>query len=242
MQVAGRTDSGVHAQGQVMSVSSNQHEIDTSRLMLGLNGLLPRDIRVKEFCRVPPDFSARYSTLGKLYCYELHTEATEDPLLSHMRLHVAKPLNIFMMRAAAKAFVGSHDFTQFSSLQSMGNAVRNPQKTIKYFDIHEIPGGLRLAVYASGFLYRQVRHMVGAIIGAGLGTVSKRTILEFLALGSSVPLTGRQKPPWNTAAAKGLCLEAVDYPPHADISLLMHPELLHDEHGRLVAEPVLSSE
>ena len=77
----------------------------------------------------------------------------------------------------------------------MGNAVRNPQKTIKYFDIHEIPGGLRLAVYASGFLYRQVRHMVGAIIGAGLGTVSKRTILEFLALGSSVPLTGTSPPP-----------------------------------------------
>lgn len=66
--------------------------------MLGMNGLLPRDIRVKDFCRVPPDFSARYSAIGKLYCYELHTEPVEDPLLSHMRLHIPKPLNIFMMR------------------------------------------------------------------------------------------------------------------------------------------------
>ena len=66
--------------------------------MLGMNGLLPRDIRVRDFCRVPPDFSARYSAIGKLYCYELHTEPVEDPLLSHMRLHIPKPLNIFMMR------------------------------------------------------------------------------------------------------------------------------------------------
>ncbi|KAK9817350.1 hypothetical protein WJX74_009648 [Apatococcus lobatus] len=229
------------ARTQVVSISSNRDEIDHPRLMLGMNGLLPRDIRVKEFRRVPPDFSARYSALGKLYCYELHTDPVEDPLLSHMRLHVVKPLNTFMMRSAAKAFVGEHDFTQFSSTQAKSLS-RNPCKTIQSFDLDPIPGGLRLAVYASGFLYRQVRHMVGAIIAAGLGTVNTQTILDYLALGASVPLAGRKKPPWSAAAAKGLRLERVDFAPHADISVLMHPDLPHDEFGRLVTEPLVVTE
>lgn len=86
--------------------------------------------------------------------------------------------------------MGDHDFTQFSTSQAKGSVGRDPHKTIQSFDLEAIPGGLRLAVYASGFLYRQVRHMVGAIIAAGLGTISTQTILHYLAMGSAEPLSG----------------------------------------------------
>ncbi len=83
---------------QVVSVSSDRDDIDTSRLMLGMNALLPHDIRVKEFSRVPPDFSARYSSVGKLYTYDIHNESVADPLSRHMRLHVHRALDISIMR------------------------------------------------------------------------------------------------------------------------------------------------
>ena len=92
-------------------------------------------------------------------------------------------------RSAAKAFVGEHDFTQFSSSQAK-NVARSPHKTVQSFDLDAIPGGLRLAVYASGFLYRQVRHMVGAIVAAGLGSINTQTILDYLKMGAAEGLSG----------------------------------------------------
>ncbi len=100
-----------------------------------------------------------------------------------------------MRRQAAEAFIGAHDFTQFTSLQPRGgNAVKNPNKVVNTFTVEENPGGLRLAVYGPGFLYRQVRHMVGAILAAGLRAISVETIVDYLTMGASVPLSGAPPP------------------------------------------------
>ncbi|EIE21170.1 tRNA pseudouridine synthase A [Coccomyxa subellipsoidea C-169] len=204
---SGRTDAGVHASGQVVNFFSGKGHCP-SRLWHSMNRLLPPDIRVLDVQPVGPDFNARFSALSKEYRFQICTGPLHDPFLWRYSQHVYLPLDVEAMRQAAKCFLGSHDFTQFASTYPVG---MNPRKTLTRFEVVEVrPGFLRLEVQGSGFLYRMVRHMVGALIEVGKGTMKEAQIEELLALGSK-KFPGEKHRGWTVADAKGLFLHEVWY-------------------------------
>ncbi|GLI71304.1 hypothetical protein VaNZ11_016446, partial [Volvox africanus] len=129
VRAAGRTDSGVHARGQVVQFSCNR-ELDFDKMPYKLNSVLPHDIRVLSITRTAPDFSVTCSALGKCYHYSLTNAETHDPLRHRYAMHVRKPLDLVAMRAAAGALEGTHDFTQFSNIGEEGGRPRK-RNTIK---------------------------------------------------------------------------------------------------------------
>jgi len=236
MAVAGRTDRGVHAAGQVISFSTNRIFPDEAQLQRALDSLVPSDISVKSAARVPPDFSARYCSLRKVYRYRIHTAPAADPFSRHFALHFPYPLDTDLMAATAQDFLGTHDFTQFSNNSGAEPWARpDPVKTIHRCDVRRDgdEGELCLEVEGSGFLHRMVRHMAGALLAVANGRLPRERIAAALSEGrDAVAEEGRFRG-WSAAPAHGLTLHKVVYPPHDDPSQLMFPGLPHDEHGRL---------
>src|SRR6476620_44669 len=114
---SGRTDSGVHAEGQVASVAL-ERDITPQKLRAAINGNVGKDVRVLEVEVVPAEFHARYSALGKTYVYRLVNAAVLSPFWLRYAHHEARPLDIEKMRAAGELFLGRHDWTAFSAAQS----------------------------------------------------------------------------------------------------------------------------
>ncbi|GIL62490.1 hypothetical protein Vafri_16701 [Volvox africanus] len=155
VRAAGRTDSGVHARGQVVQFSCNR-ELDLDKMSYKLNSVLPHDIRVLRITRTAPDFSVTCSALGKCYHYSLTNAEAHDPLRHRYAMHVRKPLDLVAMRAAAVALEGTRDFTQFSNIGEEGGRPRkrNPVKTLKRVEVVElgegVSGAMRIEVEQSG--------------------------------------------------------------------------------------------
>ncbi|GLC49634.1 hypothetical protein PLESTB_000269700 [Pleodorina starrii] len=242
VRAAGRTDSGVHARGQVVQFSCNR-ELDVAKMPYKLNSVLPHDIRVLRLTRTAPDFSVTCSALGKCYHYSLTNAEAHDPLRHRYCLHVRRPLDLAAMRTAAAALEGTHDFTQFSNIGEEAGRPRrrNPVKTLRRVEVVELggestPGGIRIEVEGSGFLYKMVRHISGALVAVGEGRLPVATIGQMLEVGNNAPpgCHGTYRG-YNVAPAKGLCLHQVFYDPGVDDpSVLLYPELRHDEYGRLL--------
>lgn len=231
VRAAGRTDSGVHAVGQVAQFRSNK-VLNASSTCRSINGLLDPDIRAMSVERTAPDWHPVFSATGKVYHYDVDTQRFHDPIMARYRLHHPRALDVAAMRAGAALLQGTHDFTQFSSLDPCGR-VRNPVKTIWSFQIDDLDVGLRFKVHGSGFLYKMVRHMVGALLAVGVGRMSVADIAHKLELGSSVPACNKgQCRGYEVAPAKGLMLMHVEYPPHDNPDCLLYPQLEHDEFGR----------
>ncbi|GIL92573.1 hypothetical protein Vretifemale_20088 [Volvox reticuliferus] len=155
VRAAGRTDSGVHARGQVVQFSCNR-EVDVDKMPYKLNSVLPHDIRVLRVTRTAPDFSVTCSALGKCYHYSLTNAETHDPLRHRYAMHVRKQLDLVAMRAAAAALEGTHDFTQFSNIGEEGGRPRrrNPVKTLRRVEVVELgdgmPGAVRIEPHIAG--------------------------------------------------------------------------------------------
>lgn len=214
MQAAGRTDSGVHARGQVVSfLLPSGIRMSPLQLQLAMNTWMPGAIRVHDVTPAPPSFSARHSAVGKEYHFRVCTAMVADPFDRAYFQHVSRPPNMTLVREAASLFVGTHDFTQFANL-SPSNEYRHPVKHLTRCDVVALPDGFRIEVEGNGFLYKQVRHMVGAILTAGRGRLTLDAIAAALELGSTRP-PGHKWRGWNIADAQGLCLMRVDYAPHA---------------------------
>eukprot|EP00898_Chlorokybus_atmophyticus_P005890 jgi/Chlat1/6301/Chrsp44S05887 len=181
---AGRTDSGVHAKGQVVHFSTNT-PVDTWKLLNNLNGLLPLDIRVRDLVAVHPDFHARYSPVSKTYHYNIHTHPVADPFTHKYSLHYRARLDAEAMRAGASVFVGSHDFSTFANTNPDRNAPwRNPVRHILRCDIVDIEDGIRVEVQGRSFLYRMVRNMVGTLLQVGRGQLQPEAVTNLLQLGN----------------------------------------------------------
>ncbi|XP_020520544.1 uncharacterized protein LOC18430115 isoform X2 [Amborella trichopoda] len=148
---ASRTDTGVHAWGQVAQFVTPFSYDNLENLHAAVNGLLPSEIRVREISAARPEFHARFSSESKVYCYKIYNNPVMDPFQSLYAYHVPHRLNVTVMREAAKNFVGKHDFTSFSN-HSRGDRVG---------------ALLQLEVEGSGFLYRQVRNMVALLLQIG---------------------------------------------------------------------------
>lgn len=202
---ASRTDSGVHARGQVAHLETTE-PFSERGLVHGTNHRLPEDVRVTAAHLMPeavPAFHARKSALGKEYCYRLSRAAVLSPLDSPYVVAVPAGIDLQRMARAAGFLVGRHDFSAFAAA---GGSHGQPFRRIFAATWDEEGEELRLRVTGDGFLRGMVRALAGTLIEVGLG---KRSPEDFAEL-----LTGRPRGEAGpTAPARGLVLERVFYPP-----------------------------
>lgn len=203
---SGRTDAGVHAEGQVASVEI-QREITTDKLRAAINGNIGRDVRVLAVDVAPEDFHARYSALEKTYVYRIVNGPVISPFWWRHAHHDARRLDLESMEQAAELFRGEHDWTAFSAAQS---DVEDRVRTVTQVEIVErvddrSRGSLiEIRVSANGFLRYMVRAMAGTMMAIGRGELDRAAIAEALETGAR-PLAAV------TAPACGLSLVSVRY-------------------------------
>ena len=198
---ASRTDSGVHAEGQVAHFDT-ECALSAAEFLKAINHYLPHDAAVLDCREAPPGFDARFSAASKLYRYRILRSAARRPLRDRFALRVWRPLDLRAMRDAAAVLVGEHDFTSFASEHA--EAASNVRRVLRS-ELVEDGDELHYLVEANGFLYNMVRIIVGTLLRVGLGKVPPA---EFAAA-----LEARdRKAAGPTARPRGLALVHVDYP------------------------------
>jgi tRNA pseudouridine38-40 synthase len=200
---AGRTDAGVHALGQVASVSMAT-ALDCSTLTRALNAVLPSDVRVIAVEDVREGFHARFSATGKRYEYRIVNAPIVSPFIQRYAWHVIPPLDFGGMRQASAALVGQHDFAAF---RAAGSASHSSVRTIRSLEWADGGGSdcpFVMHVEGDGFLRHMVRSIVGTLVEVGLGRVPVDAVGRILASKSRA-----QAGP--TAPARGLFLAQVQY-------------------------------
>jgi tRNA pseudouridine38-40 synthase len=198
---AGRTDAGVHAEGQVVHFDTAARRSERS-WVLGTNSNLPDDIAVRWARPVAPDFHARFSATGRHYRYLILCRATRSALWRGRAVWTHKRLDLARMRAAAGLLVGRHDFTSFRALACQA---KSPVRTLRYLRIGRRGELLSLHLGADGFLHHMVRNIAGVLMAIGSGEAPVDWAAELLALRDRAR-GGVTAPP------HGLYLTAVDYP------------------------------
>ncbi len=202
LQGSGRTDTGVHAFGQVASFNApRQHNAVV--LLRALNANLPPDVRVVKARLVSPAFHARFDAIGKTYRYLILNHLVQDPFTLDTHWHVPRPINLPAMRRAARMLLGRHDFASFTS--NPGYERESTVRTMTRASIARDGSVLSFHFTAEGYLYRMVRNLVGALNQVGLGKI---TVDDF---GRILKARSRSAAP-ATAPACGLYLMSVRYP------------------------------
>ena len=201
---AGRTDAGVHAQGQCAHFDT-QTRLAPLELRRALNAVLPDDVAVARALPVPPDFHARYSALAKTYGYRILRSPTGSPLRRRQTWHLHGPLDLAAMRAAAAPLLGEHDFAAFRGAPGGADPGQGTVRTLSRLEIHSRDGEVQVRAEAPGFLRYMVRNLVGTLVEVGQG----RRPLEHAARVLASRDRSRAGP---TAPAHGLCLLHVSYP------------------------------
>jgi tRNA pseudouridine38-40 synthase len=197
---AGRTDAGVHALGQVVSVAS-ESPLACDDLQRALNAVLPADVAVVAVEEAPENFHATYDAKQKTYRYQIHNGRTPDVFNRRYAWHYPQPLDSVAMHAAAQALVGKHDFASFESAGS-----ERPDSIRTLFAVDVTRGGDRITIEVSGdgFLYNMVRAIVGTLIEVGKGSRDADWVAEVLAARD-------RRGAGQTAPPHGLFLLRVDY-------------------------------
>jgi tRNA pseudouridine38-40 synthase len=197
---AGRTDAGVHAEGQVASFAL-ERDIAPDMLARALNGLLPEDVRVLSAASAPADFHARRSARSKLYRYVLDTGPVQLPTRRRYAGHVPWTLDAVAVAAAAEIVKGRRDF---AALASTGGSVKTTIRTVTRSEATFDGPTLTYEVEADGFLRKMVRSIVGGLIAAGRGAATVEDLRRALAAGD--------RRAWPAPAeARGLTLVRVEY-------------------------------
>ncbi|MBS0619883.1 MAG: tRNA pseudouridine(38-40) synthase TruA [Verrucomicrobia bacterium] len=173
---SGRTDAGVHAHGQTAHFKTAL-PIDTAKTLASLNGILPETIRIRSLEPVQETFHARYSAKGKIYHYHLHLDPVRNPFKLPYAYHVFHSVDLALLRKAAQAFVGTHDFSAFVNASERKSAVR----TLYRLDCIEEEGGIRLEFEGNGFLYKMVRNIVGTLLAVSSGKIALEELPEIFA-------------------------------------------------------------
>ena len=201
LQGSGRTDTGVHALGQVASFNAARLHAGAI-LQRALNANLPRDVRIVKCRLVSPAFHARFDARGKTYRYLIWNRLVQDPFTLDTHWHVPRPLDLSAMRKAARLLLGRHDFASFTS--NPGYERESTVRVMKRASIARDESTLVFHFTADGFLYRMVRNLVGALTKVGLGKI---TVDDF---GKILRACSRSEAP-ATAPACGLYLMKVFY-------------------------------
>lgn len=213
---AGRTDAGVHAEGQVANFHTSS-AVPAGKWPAAINAELPEDVVVLSAEDVPLEFHAQFAATSKRYRYRVLNRPLRSAL-ERLRTHLVKPpLDLALLSEGAKALVGTHDFRSFGS--EMSKKLRTT-RTILSFDVVRNGETVDFTVHGDGFLYNQVRSMVGTLIPVGLGSRPPGWVREVLEAkdrskaGANVPAKGltlvevrfdgvpRRPPPGKGAAAE----------------------------------------
>lgn len=199
---SGRTDSGVHAVGQVA-----HFKVDTSIALAlihkALNSFLDKDVAIVKIEEVPLNFHAQQSVKQKTYQYIILNRLHPSPLWHDRAYYYPERLNVTAMRHAAKDFKGTHDFKSFQSASSRSN-IQNTIRTISQITVTKHEDLIYITVTSNGFLYKMVRNIVGALIEVGSGVIPKNSISGLLKAKNRLVET-------KTAPSHGLCLIHVEY-------------------------------
>ncbi|CAK9232506.1 unnamed protein product, partial [Sphagnum troendelagicum] len=179
LAASGRTDAGVHAWGQVAHFVTFHCFEDLEILHASLNGILPHDVRIREVSAVHPDFHARFSAQRKTYKYKAYVAPVMEPFQRSYAYHIRHQLNINAMQAAALYFVGKHDFSAFANA-SNDLSLRPPVREIVRFNVVATGPQFEFEVEGTGFLYRQVRNMVGLLIEVGKEVIPPSAVQSVL--------------------------------------------------------------
>jgi tRNA pseudouridine38-40 synthase len=171
-----RTDTGVHAMGQVAAVNV-ETTLEGERLRQAINSRLPHDILIRTMEEVPLEFDVRRA-VRKRYRYLIWADVDRPVFYRYFAYHFYRPLDISRMREACQAFVGEHDFEAFKGqLDQRDNTVR----TIFHCDVHRRGPLVIVAVEGSGFLYHMVRTMAGTVVQVGTGHWEASRVAEIIA-------------------------------------------------------------
>ena len=203
---SGRTDTGVHAEGQVANVRLNRN-FTPDRLRIAINGNIWRDVRVMAATQAAEDFHARFSAKTKHYVYRVVNAPVMSPFWLRFAHHEGRFLDVGRMNEMARLFWGEHDWTAFSAARS---DVENRVRTIKSFTVESFwdarsnSAVIEFRISANGFLRYMVRSIVGTLLEVGRGEKDSDTIQTAIVTGDR-DLAGK------TAPANGLTLHKVDY-------------------------------
>jgi len=203
---SGRTDAGVHAEGQIANVVL-ERPFTPDRLRNAINGNLWRDIRIMKVEEAPNEFHARFSAVSKTYVYRIVNAPVMSPFLRRFALHESRPLDVGAMTAASRFLLGEHDWTAFSSARSDGEGrVRTVSDCVieTHWDARAGAAVIEFRISANGFLRYMVRSIVGTILEVGRGEKDSDTIQTAI-------ITGDRSLAGKTAPAHGLTLFHVKY-------------------------------
>jgi tRNA pseudouridine38-40 synthase len=199
---SGRTDAGVHALAQCAHVDLANKLLPAERWVEALNALLPSAIRVLRCRYVSTDFHARLSAKGKIYRYRIWNASVLPPFEYRRAWHVTRPLDLKVLKSAARHFVGTHNFAGFAA--NRGKPERSTVRTINSVRLLQKGPCLTIEFDGDGFLYKMVRLMVGALVNCALGKMRTQEISARL---KSTELSS----PRFAAPAEGLFLVRVRY-------------------------------
>jgi tRNA pseudouridine38-40 synthase len=200
LNTAGRTDTGVHAAGQVVNYLTSIR-IPDDKIPKAFNSLLPRDIRILEAETAPEDFHARFSARWKRYDYRIDNHPIPDVFSRLYTLHEPIPLNLKKMQEAARYLEGRHNFKAFAAA---GGVSKTFERTLYVCRVEKDKGLLRITCIGDGFLYNMVRIIAGTLIFVGKGRIQPEDIPDIL-------LSQNRKRGGVTALAQGLTLSYVHY-------------------------------
>jgi tRNA pseudouridine38-40 synthase len=206
LTVAGRTDTGVHARGQVAHVDVDPPPDDT--LLRRLNGVLGPDVRIRQVREAPAGFDARFSATWRRYCYRIADAPTSvDPLTRGHVLAWPRELDVARMAEASALLLGEHDFAAFCKKREGATTIRS----LLELSWERVDGVLEATVRADAFCHTMVRSLVGCLIAVGEGRRDPAWAAEVLS-------RGERDSAVTVVQAHGLTLEEVGYPPDDELA------------------------
>jgi len=196
---AGRTDSGVHALGQVMAFRTAS-SLDDDTLLRAMNAHLPVDVAIRDLSTVAPAFDPRRDATARVYEYRIEQQPVR-PVLDRARAwHVRQSLDVARMRSAAAELVGGHDFDAFTA-----GVQESTKREVFALEVWREGSTIRVRIAANAFLYRMVRRIVATLVRAGRGEIDAADVAALLKPAARSQVRG-------TAPAHGLTLLQVEYP------------------------------
>lgn len=197
---SGRTDAGVHAEGQTAHFDT-ESSVPAEKFRPALNAFLPSDVKIIKSEAAEKDFHACDGAKKKTYRYRLYVSKTENPLKERYAARIFPAPDFEKMKEAAAKFVGEHDFAAF---KASGGSAKTSVRTVYAFDVDKAGEEYIFTVCGNGFLYNMVRITAGAVIAAGEGKINAEDV-------SAALNNGVRPKNVKTLPAKGLCLVKVEY-------------------------------
>ena len=208
IQMASRTDAGVHAQCQVAACNTTV-DMEPQAIRKALNANLPSDLVIRKASVVNDNFDPRRDAVNRTYDYTINVSSIRSPFRHKYEIVMHTPLDIDLMDTCAQHFVGTHDLASFAAIDRENPdkpTVRNIEKCRVVASEDSQSRVLRITVVANSFLRQQVRRMAGLLIAIGSGKSQPEQVQQHLIN----PVRGSVS---NPAPARGLCLAAISYPP-----------------------------